>query len=59
LLAKTIIKPRNLYAINYGHPTSTAKAIQKLYKNTRARMITADGETKFFEVLAENYEDIH
>ena len=34
----------------YDVPPSLLKAISKLYENTRARIITPDGETEFFEV---------
>ena len=36
----------------YDIPPRLLKAIQKLYENTRTRVITPDGETEFFEVTA-------
>ena len=36
----------------YDVPPKLHRAISKLYENTRARVITPDGETKFFEIIA-------
>ena len=36
----------------YGVPEKIVKAIGLMYQNTRARVVTPDGETEFFEILA-------
>ena len=36
----------------YGIPPKLLGAIAKMYENTRARVITPDGETDFFEIIA-------
>ena len=35
----------------YGIPNKLVNAIQKLYEGTRAKVLSADGETEYFEVL--------
>ena len=36
----------------YGIPTKIVDAISKLYKDIEAQVITPDGDTEFFEILA-------
>ena len=36
----------------YGIPTKIVDAISILYKDTEAQVITPDGDTEFFEILA-------
>ena len=36
----------------YGIPTKIVDAINKLYKDTEAQVITPDGDTEFFEIPA-------
>ena len=36
----------------YGIPTQIVEAIGMMYENTMARVISADGETELFEILA-------
>ena len=36
----------------YGIPNELVDAIGKLYENTKARVLSADGETEFFDILA-------
>ena len=36
----------------YGIPTKIVNAISILYKDTKAQVITPDGDTEFFEILA-------
>ena len=36
----------------YDVPPRLLAAISKLYENTRARVITPDGETEFFQIIA-------
>ena len=36
----------------YGIPTKTVDTISMLYKDTEAQVITPDGDTEFFEILA-------
>ena len=36
----------------YDVPPRLLAAINKLYENTRARVITPDGETEFFQIIA-------
>ena len=36
----------------YDVPPNLLKAIQKMYENTRAKVISPDGETEYFNILA-------
>ena len=36
----------------YDVPQNLLNAIQKMYENTKAKVITPDGETQFFEIVA-------
>ena len=36
----------------YGIPNELIKAIDILYKDTRAKVISPDGETEFFDIVA-------
>ena len=36
----------------YGIPTKIVEAISILYKDTEAQVVTPDGDTEFFEILA-------
>ena len=36
----------------YGIPTKIVDAISILYKDTEAQVVTPDGDTEFFEILA-------
>ena len=36
----------------YGIPEQIVKTISKFYMDTRARVLSPDGETEFFEILA-------
>ena len=37
----------------YNIPEKLTAAIAKLYENTKAKVLSPDGETAFFEILAE------
>ena len=43
----------------YGNPTKIVDAISILYKDTEAQVITPDGDTEFFEILAEFCKETH
>ena len=37
----------------YGIPDELVRAIEILYKDTRAKVISPDGETEYFDIVAD------
>ena len=43
----------------YGIPKETVNAIMMLYKNTRAKVRSPDGDTDFFDILTVSFKETH
>jgi len=43
----------------YGIPPNLLKAIDKMYTNTRVKVISPDGETEDFEITAGVLQETH